>query len=96
MENRKCPVLVGGKGCGLALILVAREIDSETEVYECPLGHRTEVPFGDLEKRKCAALANGKECGLPLSVVSGNSNPARKFTSAHSAIAPMCRSKQKL
>ncbi len=69
MENRKCPVLVGGKACGLALILVAREIDSETEVYECPLGHRTEVPFGELEKRKCAVLANGKECGLPLSVV---------------------------
>lgn len=69
MENRKCPVLVDSKECGLALSLVEREIESATEVYECPLGHRTEVPFGELEKRKCAVLANGKECGLPLSVV---------------------------
>ena len=69
MENRKCPVLVGSKACGLALSLVAREIESATEVYECPLGHRTEVPFGELEKRKCTVLANGKECGLTLSVV---------------------------
>ena len=69
MENRKCLVLVGNKECGLALSLVAREIESETEVYECPLGHRTEVLFGELEKRKCAVLANDRECGLPLSVV---------------------------
>ena len=69
MENQKCPVLVGSKACGLALSLVAREIESATEVYECPLGHRTEVPFGELEKRKCAVLANDRECGLPLSVV---------------------------
>jgi hypothetical protein len=48
MENQKCPVLVGSKACGLALSLVAREIESATEVYECPLGHRTEVPFGEL------------------------------------------------
>jgi len=41
MENQKCPVLVGSKACGLALSLVAREVESETEVYECPLGHRT-------------------------------------------------------
>jgi len=62
-------VLVGSKECGLALSLVAREIEGATEVYECPLGHRAEVPFGELEKRKCAVLANGKECGLALSVV---------------------------
>ena len=52
MENRKCPVLVGSKACGLALSLVAREIESATEVYECPLGHRTEVPFGELVEKK--------------------------------------------
>ena len=68
MENRRCPVLVGGKECGLALSLIEREIENETEAYECPLGHRTEVPFGEMEKRKCAVLAGDKECGLPLSM----------------------------
>ena len=45
MENRKCPALVDGKICGLALILVKRELETETGVYECPLGHRTYVPL---------------------------------------------------
>lgn len=69
MENRKCSMLVEGKECGLTLSLVEREIENATEIYECPLGHRTEVPFGEAEKRKCAVLANDHECGLPLSLV---------------------------
>ena len=40
MENRECPVLVDGKECGLTLILIERDIDAETEIYECPRGHR--------------------------------------------------------
>jgi hypothetical protein len=45
MENRKCRVLVNGKQCGLALILVEREFETATAVYECPLGHRSYVPL---------------------------------------------------
>jgi len=30
MENRKCPALVDGKICGLALILVKRELETAT------------------------------------------------------------------
>ena len=32
MENRKCPALVDGKICGLALILVKRELETATGV----------------------------------------------------------------
>ncbi len=69
MENRKCPMLVNGKECGLALSLVEREVENATEIYECPLGHRAEVPFGEAETRSCAVLANERECGLPLSLI---------------------------
>ena len=69
MENRKCPALVDGKVCGLALILVKRELETETDVYECPLGHRKYVPLGEIEKRKCPALVDGKECGLAVTLV---------------------------
>jgi hypothetical protein len=69
MENRTCPALVNGKECGLELILIEQDIDSETEIYECPLGHRKYLLLGEPEKRKCPVLANGKECGLALTVV---------------------------
>ena len=69
MENRKCPVLVDGKECGLAVTLTEREIETGTEVYECLRGHRTGVPLGVVEKRKCPTLVDGKQCGLALSVV---------------------------
>ncbi|HEV8344157.1 MAG TPA: hypothetical protein VGR30_17525 [Candidatus Binatia bacterium] len=45
MEKRTCPAIVDGKKCGLALILVERELETATGVYECPLGHRTYVPL---------------------------------------------------
>jgi hypothetical protein len=69
MEKRKCPVLVNGKECGLALTLVEREFETATAVYECPLGHRTHVLAGELGQRKCPVLVNGKECGLTLTLV---------------------------
>ena len=69
MENAKCPTLVEGKSCGLNLILVKQDIDSETEIYECPLGHRKYVLLGESEKRTCPTFTDGKPCGLALSVV---------------------------
>jgi hypothetical protein len=69
MENTTCPALLNGKACGLQLVLVERDIDNETEVYECPLGHRKYVVLGELQKRKCPALVNGKERGLAFSVI---------------------------
>jgi hypothetical protein len=69
MENKTCPALLNGKQCGLELVLVERDIDSEMEVYECPLGHRKYVVLGEIQKRKCAGLVNGKECGLALGVI---------------------------
>ena len=69
METRKCPVLVGGKECGLELIMVDQEVETETGTYECSLGHRTNVLLGAVEKRQCSAFVDGKECGLALIVV---------------------------
>ena len=68
MENRKCLVLVDGKECGLDLILIEQDIDSETQVYECARGHRQSVLLGRIEKRKCSTLVNDKACNLALSV----------------------------
>jgi hypothetical protein len=45
MESKKCPALVDARVCGLALILVDRDVETATGVYECPLGHRTYVPL---------------------------------------------------
>jgi hypothetical protein len=45
MESKKCPALIDAKPCGLALILVQREIETATCIYECPLGHRTYMPL---------------------------------------------------
>jgi transcription elongation factor Elf1 len=78
MENRKCPVLVDGKECGLALVLVEQDIDTETEIYECPRGHRKNVMLGEIEKRECPALIDGKECGLALTVVEREVETATK------------------
>jgi hypothetical protein len=67
MENIKCPTLVNKKECGLALILTEQDLDTETEVYECALGHRKYVLIGETEKRICPTLKDGKPCGLALS-----------------------------
>jgi hypothetical protein len=69
MENVKCPTLVEGKLCGYNLILVEQDIESETEIYECPLGHRKYVLLGETEKRTCPAFSDGKPCGLALSLI---------------------------
>jgi hypothetical protein len=45
MQTTKCPVLVDGKECGLALSVVDRELETGTATYECALGHRTYVPL---------------------------------------------------
>ena len=69
MENRKCPALVDGKLCDLALILIEREVETAIDVYECPRGHRKYVLLGEIVKRQCPALVNGKACGLALTLV---------------------------
>jgi len=69
MTNKTCPALVDGKECGLTLVLVGQDIETEAETYECPLGHRNYVSLGEVEKRICQVLVEGKECGLALSVV---------------------------
>ena len=70
MENEQCPVLVNGKECGLKLILIDQDVETETATYECPLGHRTNILLGAVAKKQCTALLeNGKECGMGLIVV---------------------------
>jgi hypothetical protein len=70
METGKCPVLVNGKECGLELILIEQDIETEIATHECPLGHRSNVLLGAVQKRKCSALLdNGRECGMALLVV---------------------------
>ena len=69
MEERKCLTLVDGKECGLDLLLVERELETQVETYECPRGHRTEHLFAEVVKRTCTSFVNGKECGLPLTLV---------------------------
>lgn len=75
MEDTVCPMLVNGKKCGLALILIEQDLDTETEVYECALGHRKYVLIGEMEKRICSALNNSNPCGLALSAT--QRDPAR-------------------
>ncbi|HEX9788013.1 MAG TPA: hypothetical protein VGB09_08300 [Candidatus Binatia bacterium] len=79
MENETCPALVDGKECGLALMLVEQDIDTETEVYECPLGHRKYLLLGASEKRICPTLVDGKTCGLALSVVEREAETATQI-----------------
>lgn len=62
-------MIVNGKACGLSLILTEQDIDTETEVYECALGHRKYVLIGETEKRICPVLHEGKACGLDLRVI---------------------------
>ena len=78
MPNTTCPALVGDKQCGLTLVLVGQDIETETEVYECPLGHRNYVSLGELERKTCQTLVEGKECGLALSVVEREAETATK------------------
>jgi peptide subunit release factor 1 (eRF1) len=76
MENTRCPAVVDGKECRLDLLLVEQDLDAETEIYECPLGHRKYVQFGEHKKKRCTALVNGKECGLELTVVNRETETA--------------------
>lgn len=69
MNNEICPTPVDGKSCGLKLILTQQDLDTETEIYECPLGHRKYVLLGESEKRTCPTLSEGKACGLALTVI---------------------------
>jgi hypothetical protein len=45
MEDKRCPVFVDGKQCGLSLILVDREVGKiaryDLAIYLCSLGHRS-------------------------------------------------------
>jgi hypothetical protein len=79
MGNNTCPALVDGKACGLELVLVEQDIDTETEVYECPLGHRKYVLLGEIEKRNCPTLVDGKACGLALAVVEREAETATEI-----------------
>lgn len=79
MENQTCVTLVDNHLCGLALVLVERDFASETEVYECPVGHRKNVNLGSSEKRFCPALTDGKECGLALVVVAREAETATQI-----------------
>lgn len=92
MDNRKCSALVDGKNCGFELVLIDQDIDTETEVFECSLGHRKYVPLGETEKRKCSALNGDKECGLALSVVQRDHDSATEIYECplgHRAYAPI-------
>ncbi len=96
MENRKCPALVDGKECGLALILVERDIDAETDIYKYPRSHRKNVMIGEIEKRKCPALIDGKACGLALTVIEREIETATEVTNARWATAHTFPWNQKL
>jgi len=92
MQNRKCSALIDSKDCGLELSLIEQDIDTETEVFECPLGHRKYVPLGETEKRQCPALSDGKECGLALSVVQRDHDTATEIYECplgHRSYAPI-------
>jgi hypothetical protein len=45
MEDKRCPVFVDGKECGLPLTFLDRESDKvaphNIAAYECELGHRS-------------------------------------------------------
>jgi len=69
MQNTKCPALVNGKQCGLDLALADQDTATETEVYECSLGHRKYVPLGESTKRTCRSLNEGKDCGLAIVLI---------------------------
>ncbi len=93
MISEKCPVLVNGKECGLRLILIDQDVETEIGTYECPLGHRTNVLLGAVEKRKCTALLDGgKECGLALIIVDRDlesATAAYECALGHRSYAPL-------
>jgi hypothetical protein len=80
MEGQPCPALVNGRPCGLALLLVEQDIDTETQIYECPLGHRKYVLLGEVEKTTCPAVVGGKPCGLRLSVIAREAETATQVS----------------
>jgi hypothetical protein len=45
MEDKRCPVFVDGKECGLPLMLIEGEIEKiaiyEVTTYKCSRGHRS-------------------------------------------------------
>jgi hypothetical protein len=45
MEDKRCPVFVDGKECGLSLILIEDEVEKiaryEVATYKCSRGHRS-------------------------------------------------------
>ena len=41
MEDKRCPVFVDGKECGLPLTQIDREGRFESGTYKCDLGHRS-------------------------------------------------------
>jgi hypothetical protein len=45
IKKTKCQVLDSGKPCNLPLAIAERDPETATEVYECPLGHRTYLPL---------------------------------------------------
>jgi hypothetical protein len=79
MENRSCVTLVDDRPCGLPLTLVDRDFAAETEIYECPAGHRKYVGLGESETRRCPTLTEGKECGLVLVVVARETETATQI-----------------
>ena len=83
------------KECGLDLLLVERELETEVETYECARGHRTEHLFAEVVKRTCTSFVDGKECGLPLVWCSENWKPRQKYTNARWITVLMCHSKRK-
>lgn len=46
MDEEKCQVLVDGKPCGLPVTPIDKALGKESNIYQCPLGHRTRLLFG--------------------------------------------------
>lgn len=92
MGNSKCATLVDGKSCGLELALIDQDIDSELEIYECPLGHRKHLLLGEMIKGHCPGLVAGKACGLALNLVEQDHETATEIYECalgHRIYAPM-------
>jgi hypothetical protein len=55
MENKRCPVFVDGKECGLPVTLVDRESGKiaryDLGTYQCILGHRSYFLLEETEKK---------------------------------------------
>jgi hypothetical protein len=46
MDEEKCMVLVDGKPCGLPVTPIDKALGKESNVHQCPLGHRSRLLFG--------------------------------------------------